>query len=108
MASAFKMAVSWAGHRYASFTRAVLANPRKAALWLLVACVPALFLDAQFFGRVRTGVQDLLPSDSPTVQNLDKIHARLGGKSRLMVIAHSDDAAQNRAFVDELGKAVVA
>lgn len=99
---------AWVGVLYARYARAALLRPGRMGLLLLVCCLPALILDVQFFSRVRTGLQDLLPSDAPSVRSLSAIHDRLGGQSHLTVIAQSDQPVSNRAFIKELGERLVA
>src|SRR5262249_35666374 len=60
---------------YRRYCAWVFAKPRRAALVLLVLCLPALAADVQFFSRVRTGIADLLPKDTPSVKAIDAIHA---------------------------------
>ncbi len=87
---------------YSRYSRFALRHSLSCLGLLLLVCVPALVLDARFFGSIRTGLQDLLPADAPSVRSMDAIHAHLGGESHLTVIAQSDDALQNQAFVKEL------
>ncbi len=93
---------------YGRFVAAVFARPRTAAVLITLLLVPGAILDGQYFANVRTSLQDLLPSDAPSVRALDSIHDHLGGQSHLTVIADSDDAAVNRRFIDELGARLVA
>jgi hypothetical protein len=52
---------------YRRYVTAVRAQPRRAALVMLVLCIaPA----------IRAGLQELLPSNAPSVRALDEIHAR--------------------------------
>jgi predicted RND superfamily exporter protein len=92
----------WFEGSYARYSRFTLRHPLSCLGLLLLVCVPAFVLDARFFGSIRTGLQDLLPADAPSVRSMDAIHARLGGESHLTVIAQSDDAVRNRAFIKEL------
>jgi predicted RND superfamily exporter protein len=71
---------------------------------MVLVCLPAVVADVQFFGRVRTGIADLLPKNTPSVTAIDTIHARLGGQSHLTVIAQSDDPQVNQRFIDELAE----
>jgi predicted RND superfamily exporter protein len=89
---------------YRRYCEWVFAKPRRAALVLFVLCLPALAADAQFFSRVRTGIADLLPRDTPSVKAIDAIHARLGGQSHLTVLAMSDSPEVNHRFIDELAR----
>jgi hypothetical protein len=88
---------------YARFVDFVCRRPRTAALGLALACLPALALTVQFFTHVEAGVHELLPPDAPTVRTLNEIYARLGSQAHLTVIAHGEDPAANRRFVDALG-----
>jgi uncharacterized protein len=96
------LALAPIGAAYRRYCEWVFARPRSAALAMLILCMPAAVADVQFFGRVRTGIADLLPKDTPSVRAIDAIHARLGGQSHLTVIAQSDDPAVNQRFIDEL------
>jgi predicted RND superfamily exporter protein len=91
------------GRVYGRYVAAVFARPILAALLVTAALVPGAYLDAQYFANVRTGLEDLLPKNAPSVRALDVIHAHLGGQSHLTVIAQSSDVAANRRFIDELG-----
>lgn len=94
---------------YERFVRWVEAAPRRAALLLALALLPATVLGARYFANVRTGVEDLLPDDSPTVHAVRALHARLGGGSAgLIVVVRSPDPAANRRFVRALGDGLVA
>ena len=93
---------------YRRFVEGVCARPRLAVLLLALSCVPATALTAAYFADVRADFQELLPPSTPSVRALDQIHARLGGKSHLAVVAQSDDAAANRRFIDELYERMVA
>jgi predicted RND superfamily exporter protein len=88
--------------KYLAFTSRVDRSPHRALALLALAMVPALYLTVLFFGDVRSGLEELLPSSAPSVRALEKIHARLGGKSHLTIIADSPDPAANRRFIDEL------
>ena len=93
---------------YARYARLVIRRPLISLLILSAICVPAVVLDVQFFQSIRTGLQDLLPADAPSVRSIDTIHARIGGESQLTVIAQSDDAMKNRAFIKELAQTLAA
>ncbi len=86
--------------RYLSW---VVASPRRAAICLLLACLPALGLSAQFFANLEAGLEDLLPPEAPTVRALRKIHGRLGSQAHLTIIASSVAAEENRRYIDALG-----
>jgi predicted RND superfamily exporter protein len=66
---------------------------------LLLLLIPATVLTVQFFSNVQAGLQELLPKEAPSVQALNKLHALLGGKSHLTVIAQSPDPDANRRFI---------
>jgi hypothetical protein len=87
---------------YRRYVEAVSAHPRRWALGMGLACVPAFVLSALYFADVRAGLQELLPPSAPAVRAIEQIHARLGGRSHLIVIAQSDDREQNHRFIDEL------
>ena len=80
----------------------MVARPRRAALLLIAACLPLLALSASFFSDIRAGLEELLPNGSPSVQALQTLHDRIGGKSTLTVIAHSQVPEDNRRFITEL------
>ena len=92
----------WFEGLYARYSRFALRHSLTCLGLLLLVCIPAFVLDVRFFGSIRTGLEDLLPADAPSVRSMDAIHARLGGVSHLTVIAQSDDAVRNRAFIKEL------
>ncbi len=79
------------------------ARPGVAALILGLVCAFPLFLTVQFFSDVRAGLTELLPHDAPAVVALEKLHDRLGGQARLIVVVESPDGDTNRRFVRELG-----
>jgi predicted RND superfamily exporter protein len=87
---------------YRAFVAAVCRSPRRAALLLAVASLPALAFTVRFFGHVEAGLQELLPRDTPTVGALERIHARLGSQAHLKIIVQSPDGAANRRFVTAL------
>jgi predicted exporter len=79
-------------------------RPGRAALLLLLVCVVPVILTVQFFGDIRAGLTDLLPSNAPIVGAMNQISARLGAQSRLNVIAQSPNADANRRFIRQLGE----
>ena len=85
---------------YRRYCAAVCRQPRRAALVLVLACVVPTVLAVEFFSDIRAGLQELLPSDAPSVLALDKLHARLGGQAHVTVIAQSPDRSDNRRFID--------
>ncbi len=89
---------------YRRFAESTCARPRKWALAAALACAPALALTALYFSDIRAGLQELLPPNAPVVRALEEIHGRMGGQSHLIVIAQSDDPAQNRRFIDEMAQ----
>jgi predicted RND superfamily exporter protein len=91
---------------YTGFVQFVCRSPRRAAVYLLLACLPLLFLTVRFFGHVEAGLQELLPRDAPTVRALDQIHDRLGSQSHLTVVVESNDPPANRRFITELAEAL--
>ncbi len=101
-------ALAFVAHLYRRYVEAVHARPRRWALGLGLACVPALVLSALYFANVRAGLQELLPPSAPAVRAIEHIHARMGGRSHLIVIAQSDDQAQNHRFIDELAARLAA
>jgi uncharacterized protein len=96
------------GNVYGRYVAAVCAWPRVATLLLALACLPALGLSIAFFGHIEAGLQELLPPTAPSVRALDKLHALVGGKSHLAVIARSPDRATNERFISELAERVEA
>lgn len=104
MPNAFARAQELVAVSYRRFVEAACAQPRKWALGAALACAPALALTALYFSDIRAGLQELLPSNAPVVRALEEIHGRMGGQSHLIVIAQSDDPAQNRRFIDELAQ----
>ncbi len=93
---------------YRRYVAAVCAHPRRAALVMLVLCVAPAVLTVRFFSDIRAGLQELLPSDAPSVRALEEIHARLGGQAHVTVIAESPDRAENRRFIDALAARITA
>jgi hypothetical protein len=93
---------------YRRYVTAVCAHPRRAALVMLVLCIAPAVLTVRFFSDIRAGLQELLPSNAPSVRALDEIHARLGGQSHVTVIAGSPDRAENRRFIDALAARITA
>jgi predicted RND superfamily exporter protein len=80
------------------------AHAKAGAALLVLICLPALVLTALFFSDVRAGLTELLPPDAPASKALETLHERLGGVSRLAVIAESNDPKTNRRFITELGE----
>src|SRR5450631_657299 len=93
---------------YGRYVALVCAHPGFAALVLVVSCLPALALSIAFFEHIETGLQELLPPTAPSVQALNKLHALVGGKSHLAVIARSPDRAANQRFIAELADRIEA
>jgi predicted RND superfamily exporter protein len=87
---------------YLRFAEWIDRRPLRALLILALASIPALALTIQFFGDVRSGLEELLPSSAPSVRALGEIHRRLGGKSHLTVIVDSPDPDENRRFITQL------
>ena len=85
------------GRGYGHFVAAVAARPGLAAILVLLVLLPGAYLDAQYFANVRTGLEDLLPKDAPSVRALDVIDAHLGGQSHLTVIVQSTDVEPTTA-----------
>ncbi|MCG5054978.1 MAG: MMPL family transporter [Myxococcales bacterium] len=75
-----------------------------ALAWLLLACLGPVYLTVQLFRDVRADLQELMPRDSEAARALDRIHERLGSQGHLTVVAHGDDPAANRAFIDALAE----
>ncbi|MBS2032139.1 MAG: MMPL family transporter [Deltaproteobacteria bacterium] len=90
------------------YLTAVCARPKRAGLLLFLACLPALALSIAFFGHIDASLQELLPPSAPSVRALKELHALVGGKAHLTVIARSPDRAANEAFIDALTKNLAA
>ena len=75
--------------------------------WLTVIVTVVLLGAALLYCRerleVRTGLLELLPSDSPGLIAFERQRARVGGGASLIVVAESPDRLQNRRFIDDLG-----
>jgi len=93
---------------YGRYVAAVCARPALATLVLTLACLPALGLSIAFFGHIEAGLQELLPPTAPSVRALNRLHALVGGKSHLAVIARSPDRAANERFISELAERIQA
>src|SRR5450631_3422754 len=93
---------------YGRYVALVCAHPGFAALVLVVSCLPALSLSIAFFGHIEAGLQELLPPTAPSVRALNKLHALVGGKSHLAVIARSSDRVANERFISELADRIEA
>lgn len=93
---------------YTRFVQGVCARPMRAALILLLACVPAVVLSVRYFIDIRAGLQELLPPSAPSVRALEQLHARFGGQSHLAVIAQSSDVDANHRFIDALAARLTA
>ncbi|HVY49607.1 MAG TPA: MMPL family transporter, partial [Minicystis sp.] len=87
---------------YAAYVALVCRARVLAAAVIFFACVPATYLTVHYFQDIHAGLQELLPPHAPSVQALEKIHARLGGQSHLTVIAQSPHPEDNRRFITEL------
>jgi predicted RND superfamily exporter protein len=87
---------------YRRWVEAICRAPRRAALLLALACVPATYFTALYFMNVHAELQELLPPESPSVKALQELHRRNGGVSNLVVIASSPDGEVNRRFIAEL------
>ena len=92
------------GELYGHYVALVCARPAFAAAVLAVACLPALLLSIAFFGHIEAGLQELLPPTAPSVRALNRLHALVGGKSHLAIIARSPDRVANERFISELAK----
>jgi predicted RND superfamily exporter protein len=86
--------------RYGQWVGAADRHPRRLALAVAVALLPALLLTVRFFSDVRAGLEELLPRSATSVKALEELHRRLGGQSHLTVIAASGDVAANRQLID--------
>jgi predicted RND superfamily exporter protein len=75
--------------------------------WLTVLVTIALLVAALLYCRsnleVRTGLLELLPSDSPGLVAFEQQRERVGGGASLIVVVESPDRLQNRRFIDDLG-----
>ncbi len=98
----FRRALLRLSEAYGRYVALVCARPGMAGLVLALACVPALALSIAFFSHIEAGLQELLPPSAPSVRALNRLHALVGGKSHLAVIAHSPDRAANERFISEL------
>jgi len=87
---------------YQRYVDAVCARPRRAALILVAACLPALALTVTFFGHIDAGLQNLLRPSAPSVKALTTLHEVVGGRAHLTVIAQSPDRDANERFVAAL------
>src|SRR5271166_5054569 len=87
---------------YGRYVALVCARPGLAALTLGFFCLPALALSIAFFSHIEAGLQELLPPSAPSVRALNKLHALVGGKSHLAIIAQSPDRMANEHFISEL------
>ncbi len=87
---------------YGRYVTLLCAHPGPAALLLVFLCLPALALSISFFSHIEAGLQELLPPTAPSVRALNKLHALVGGKSHLAIIARSPDRAANERFISEL------
>ncbi len=96
------------GELYGRYVALVCARPAVAALVLALACLPALALSIAFFGHIEAGLQELLPPTAPSVRALKELHALVGGKSHLAVIARSPDRAANEHFISEFADRIEA
>jgi uncharacterized protein len=96
------------GGLYGRYAGLVCERPALAALVLALVCVPALVLSIAFFGHIEAGLQELLPPTAPSVRALNKLHALVGGKSHLAIIAGSPDRAANERFISELADRIEA
>jgi predicted exporter len=90
------------GAGYDRYVAAACAKPGRSAALLTLACLPALALSIAFFSHIEAGLQELLPPTAPSVRALTELHALVGGKSHLAVIAYSPDRAANEDFISEL------
>ena len=80
-------------------------------LWAiaLLVSVPALVRTAWLYGNLRSGLEELLPRDSPSVVALDELRGRVGAHQYLGVVVDSGASANLPAaerFLDDLAVAV--
>jgi predicted RND superfamily exporter protein len=54
--------------------------------------------------QVKTDFAELLPQDEPSIKDLERAKARVGGLSNMIVAVSSDDLAANRRAIDDLAE----
>ncbi len=87
---------------YERLVGAICSHRLATTFIVLLLLAPSLVLSARYFMDIHAGMEDLLPDNAPSVQALNRIHARVGGVARLNVIAHGPDRTANEHFVREL------
>jgi len=75
-------------------------SPRLVILVVLLTLIPSLLLASQL--RVKSSFRELLPEGKPSVRELDRLDARLGGMETLTIVVEGKDADTLRAFMDAI------
>ena len=73
-------------------------RPWLVVLLVMLSLVPAGFAASRL--ELRTAFSELLPSNKPSVIELQRVKTRLAGSSTLTVVAEGGDAESLKKFVD--------
>lgn len=75
-----------------------------ALLIAMVTFVVSLFASSQL--KLKSDLKELLPQNSESVLELNRVLERVGGVGTLIVVAESPDIGANKRFMDDLAKAL--
>src|ERR1700757_4288352 len=87
-----------------AFTRWVI----RKAYWIVafgtILSVVAGYYTTRLYGNLRTDLEELLPSNARSVQDLKQINQRLPATTNLALLVFSDHVDESRNFVDDLAR----
>ena len=90
-----------------AFTRWVIRNSVSVVVFSAILSLVAGFFTLRLYGNLRTDLEELLPSNARSVQDLKQISQRLPSSTNLAILAFSDhaDASWFRALnIESTGK----
>ena len=83
-------------------TRLILRNSRALILLGVLVTIPCLYWTKQLYSNLRPDVEELLPRQSRSIQDLSEIRRRLQSIDSLGVLIFTDDAAAGKRFQTDL------
>jgi uncharacterized protein len=88
------------------FTRIVLKYPVRVAFFGTLLGLVCTYFSALLYMNLRPDIEELLPTTSRSVLDLDQLTARLGSFENMVVLTFSEDREASKRFVDDLATAL--
>jgi uncharacterized protein len=90
----------------AFLTRLVIKHPKRFAIFGSLLGILAIYFSALLYRGLRPDIEELLPSTSRSVLDLEQLTRRLGSFENLVVLVFSKDTKASLRFVDDLAAAL--